>query len=118
MPDTVKQVGEAFVAALQNGDEAAAQAFWSDDIVSVEAMEGPMRELKGRAAVQGKGEWWYANNEVHDVKTKGPFVNGDQFAVEFYMDITGKADGQRVQMHEVGLYTVKDGKIVEERFFY
>lgn len=31
------------------------------------------------------------------------------------MDVTPK-DGERMQMDEIGLYTVRDGKIVEERF--
>jgi ketosteroid isomerase-like protein len=34
------------------------------------------------------------------------------------MDFTNKETGQRMQMDEHALYTVKDGKIVEERFFY
>ena len=29
-----------------------------------------------------------------------------------------KESGERRRMHEVGLYTVKNGKVVEERFFY
>ena len=33
------------------------------------------------------------------------------------MDVTPK-DGQRMAMDEHGLYTVQNGKIVEERFFY
>jgi hypothetical protein len=32
--------------------------------------------------------------------------------------VTSKATGTRTQGAEIGLYTVKDGKIVEERFFY
>jgi hypothetical protein len=32
-------------------------------------------------------------------------------------DMTVKATGQRMQMVEVGLYTVQGGKVVEERFF-
>jgi ketosteroid isomerase-like protein len=44
-------------------------------------------------------------------------VNGDQFALRFSMDVTPKG-GARLQMDEIGLYTVRDGKIVEERFFY
>ncbi|WP_348629610.1 SnoaL-like domain-containing protein [Mesorhizobium sp. WSM1497] len=35
-----------------------------------------------------------------------------------YHDITPKATGERVTMDEVGLYTVKNGKITEERFYY
>jgi ketosteroid isomerase-like protein len=34
------------------------------------------------------------------------------------MDITPKATGERIMMDEVGVYTVEDGKIVEERFYY
>ena len=34
------------------------------------------------------------------------------------MDMTVKETGARMKMDEVGVYTVKDGKIVEERFFY
>ena len=34
------------------------------------------------------------------------------------MDVTQRESGNRIKMDEVALYTVKDGKIVEERFFY
>jgi len=36
--------------------------------------------------------------------------------LRFHLDVTQKASGQRMQMEEVGLYTVRDGKVVEERF--
>ncbi len=112
------EIAEKFAAALKAGQFAEAEDFWSDDVVSCEAQEGPMRELRGRAAVHGKGEWWTANNDIHRFETFGPYVNGDQFALRFSVDVTAKASGQRTQMDEVGLYTVRDGKIVEERFFY
>ena len=34
------------------------------------------------------------------------------------MDVTVKESGQRMQMDEIGLYTVRDGKIAEERFLF
>ena len=68
--------------------------------------------------MQAKSDWWYANHEIHAASAHGPFINGDQFAVRFEMDITAKESGQRMQMDEVGLYTVKNGKIVEEKFMY
>ncbi len=116
---TTKGTADAFTALLKAGqhDEAAAQ-YNAEDIVSIEQMEGPMARLEGKAAVKAKGEWWYANHEWHGGDVQGPFVNGDQFAVIFDMDVTAKQTGQRMQMREVGLYTVKGGKIVEERFFY
>jgi ketosteroid isomerase-like protein len=98
--------------------EEAAAAFNAPDIVSIEAMEGPMARIEGAEAVKAKGEWWYANHEVHNVSTEGPFVNGDQFAVLFDMDITPKEAGKRMQAREVGFYTMKNGKVVEEKFYY
>ena len=34
------------------------------------------------------------------------------------MDVTVKESGQHMKMEEIALYTLKDGKIAEERFFY
>lgn len=116
---TVREVAEAFAALCKEGrhDEAGAR-FWSDDVVSLEAMEGPMAVQRGRAAVEAKGAWWYANHEIHSIVTEGPYVHGDQFALTFRVDVTQKENGERMKMTEVGLYTVRDGKVIEERFFY
>jgi ketosteroid isomerase-like protein len=111
-------IAEQFTTALKAGRFEDAERFWSNDIVSCEAQEGPMRELRGRAAVHGKGEWWTANHEVHDFQADGPYVNGDVFVLRFRIDVTPKATGQRMQMDEIAVYTVKNDKIVEERFFY
>ena len=56
-----------------------------------------------------------ANHTVHKAEVEGPYVHGDQFVVRFKMDVTPKG-GKRMSLDEVGLYTVKNGKIVEERF--
>ncbi len=34
------------------------------------------------------------------------------------MDVTPKESGQRMTMDEMAVYTIKNGKIAEERFFY
>ena len=108
-----------FVALLKEGKhEEAARTFNAEDIASYESMPGPMAVCRGKEAVQKKGEWWFANHEVHDFSAEGPYLNGDQFAVRFNVDVTVKETGERRGMPEIGLYTVKDGKIVEERFFY
>ena len=115
---TTLEIAKAFTQMCAKGEfDKAGQTYWSDDIVSCEAMEGPMALVKGRKAVEGKGAWWYANNEVHGVKVEGPYVNGDQFTVRFTMDVTPKGQS-RMTMDEHGLYTVRNGKIAEERFFY
>jgi hypothetical protein len=116
---TPTEVANAFTAMLKSGDHhGAAMAFNSPDIVSIEAMGGPMARAEGAAAVRAKSEWWYNAHEVHSAMAEGPHMNGSQFIVSFAMDVTEKATGKRVQMKESGLYTVKGDKIVEERFFY
>ncbi len=116
---TTRDVAAAVTQMLKAGDhDGAAERFHAEGVVSIEDMEGPMARLEGRAAVLEKARWWYDNHEVHSVETEGPWVSGDQFIVRFAMDVTRKATGERIAMTETGLYTVRDGKIVEERFFY
>jgi hypothetical protein len=116
---TTAELAKAFTAMLeQNDHEGAAKRYNADNIVSYEAMDGPMAVCEGREAVKQKGDWWTENHEVHSASVEGPFVNGDQFAVRFKLDVTPKETGERIVMDEVGIYTVKDDKIIEERFFY
>lgn len=94
--------------------------YWADDVVSVEAGGPPGMDpvSRGKSAVEGKSDWWENNHDVHGVEVEGPYVNGDQFIVRFKMDVTSKQNGQRFTMDETALYTIKGGKIAEERFFY
>ncbi len=99
---------------------AACAARWGGSAVSVEAGGPPGADLvaTGLAAIRAKGEWWYNNHEVHKGEVFGPYPNGDRFAVRFAFDITNKPSGKRMQMDEVGLFTVENGKITREEFFY
>ncbi len=115
---TPQELAQAFTDLCKQGQfEEAGRLYWSDDIVSMEPMPGDMAVLKGRAAVEAKGAWWYANHEIHNVKVEGPYVHGQQFVVRFTLDVTPKG-GARQTTDEVGLYTVQGGKILEERFFF
>ena len=116
---TITDLAKDFTDLLKQGNnEGAASKYNADNIVSYEAMEGPMAVCEGKEAVKQKSDWWAANHEVHSATVEGPFVNGDQFALRFKYDITPKQTGKRVTMDEVGVYTVEDGKIVAERFYY
>lgn len=121
MSATTSIVGKELVALCREGKNMdAINKFYSPDIVSVESMgnaEMPA-ETKGIAAVRGKNEWWVNNHDVHSATANGPFVGDDQFAVQYIYDVTFKPTSKRMQMKEMALYTVKDGKIVHEEFFY
>ena len=96
----------------------AIDELYGKDIVSVEprAMENMPAEMRGIDQVRGKTEWWEKNMEVHSAKVSGPFVARDNFVVQFDVDVTDKGSKKRMQMSEVGIYTVKDGKVSREEF--
>ena len=100
--DAIKE----FAGMLKAGDhQGAADKFNSPEIVSIEAMEGPMARVQGTEALKAKSAWWYDNHTVHGMGSEGPFVNGGQFAMIFDMDVTAKASGQRIAGKEIGIYT-------------
>ena len=119
---SVADVAKALVAKCSQGQfEEAMKAHYAPNIVSIEPCgneQMPARQ-EGIEAIEAKGRWWVENHEIHSMEVNGPFVgDGDQFAVQFKMDVTFKPTGSRMQNTEMALYTVKDGKIVQEEFFY
>ena len=118
---SAKEVGKKLVELCSQGKfEEATRTLYSKDIVSVEpmAMHSMPAETRGIEGVLAKSKWWVDNHEVHSCKVAGPYVARDQFIVEFDMDVTNKPSGKRMKMKETGIYTVKDGKVVREEFFY
>jgi len=114
-------IAKKMVALCKEGKGLEAiETLFSDDVVSIEAVAAPgvEREVQGKEAVKGKNQWWIENHEVHSMEMTGPWPHGDRFIVGFEIDVTVKESGQRWQMSEVGLYHVKDGKVVKEEFFY
>ena len=74
------------------------------------------QEALGMAAVQAKGEWWFANHEIHSAAVTGPRPNGKRFIVGFQYDITFKPTGKRIRLDEVGVYTSDDEKSCGKSF--
>jgi len=113
------EVGKKLVELCRKGEwMKAIDSLYAKDIVSVEAraMDGESPEKRGIDQVRGKTEWWLQNMEMHSVKVNGPFVAHDRFVVKYDIDVTDKASKKRMQMVEVGIYTVKDGKVSREEF--
>jgi len=117
-------VGKKLVELCREGkNKEAIDTLYSHHIVSVEAGSGPNMpaRMEGIEAIRGKATWWEENHEVHKGEAEGPFPNGDRFVVRFKYDVTAKSGpmaGKRFTMDEAALYTVKDGKITHEEFFY
>ena len=118
---TTLEVAKKYVALCQEGiNEAILDELFTKDTVSVEAGAPPGQEraAKGLEAIRAKSKWWQENHTVHKAEVFGPYPHDDRFAVRFLYDITHKPSGKRMTMDEVGLFTVANGKITKEEFFY
>ncbi len=118
---STEEIAKGLIELCSKGKfEDAVNKYYAQDIVSVEpvAMPPMPAESKGIDAIRGKNQWFEENHDVHTIKIEGPFLGQNQFAVKFHLDMTPKHTGQRVSMSEMALYTVKDGKIAREEFYY
>ena len=121
---SVLEIGQTMASMVSQGresEEAFVSEYYSPDIVSIEGDgtdEMPAR-MEGLDAIRGKHEWWYGNHEIHEMNVAGPYVGHreEQFALHFSMEVT-PTGGERMQMAEVALFTVRDGKVVQEEFLY
>ncbi len=114
-----EEIGKKLVELCNQSEyEEATRTLYAQDIVSVEAhaMGDMPAEIKGFDQVCAKTRWWIENHEVHSSKATGPFVARDTFVVRFDIDVTFKPTGKRMEASEVGIYEVKDGKVVREEF--
>lgn len=123
MADTF-DIGRQLVSLCREGKNLdAVNSLYAKDAVSVEAQgdEKMPARTQGIDAIRKKNKWFLENHEIHSAEVNGPWPHGDQFIVQMSMDITphaGPMSGKRIHMDEAALYTVRDGKIVEEAFFY
>jgi len=118
---TTLEIGKQLVELCEKGqNQVVMETLYSPDIVSVEAaaMPGMAQEVRGLEGVAAKGKWWTENHTVHSAKHEGPYPNGNRFIVRFTYDVTNKPSNRRFQMDEMGLFTVENGKIVREEYFY
>ncbi|HXO74218.1 MAG TPA: SnoaL-like domain-containing protein [Puia sp.] len=117
---TTQEIASRLAELCSKGDYATAQnELYAEDAVSIEPHGTPEfeKETKGLDAIKEKAKKWESMvEEAHGVKVSEPLVTGNSFAVTMAMDITMKGQG-RMNMTELCVYNVKDGKIVSEQFF-
>lgn len=117
---TPTEVGAGVVEMLKAGKpESEIWAKWfSPKLISIENMPTGGMAWHGIKAVRAKGEAWMQEHAVHGVEVEGPYAGATGFAVRYTMNIEHKPTGNTQSMTEVGVYTVKNGKVVLEEFMY
>jgi ketosteroid isomerase-like protein len=117
-----RQIADRLVSLCREGKyEQAQQELYAADAVSIEMEglpEGALGNAKGLDAIVEKGRKWQESIEtIHGGSVGDPVVAGDWFSVAMGIDATYKGMG-RMDMQEICVYKVRDGKIVHEQFFY
>lgn len=117
---TTADVAADFTALWLAGDfRAAGEKYWADDVVSIEPRalpDGTEAECRGIEAVRRKNVRWCSTHGIEDLSIDGPFVTGDHFAL--FADMLIAHAGRRMPHSEIAVFVVRDGRIIEERFFY
>jgi len=117
---TTVEIANRLVELCKKGDfEGAQKELFAEDAVSIEPHGTPdfEKETKGLEAIIEKGKKWSEMvEEYHDMKVSDPLVAENSFGVTITMGITMKGRG-RMDMTELCIYHVKDGKIISEQFF-
>lgn len=117
---TTQEIANRLVELCRKGDfETAQSELFADDALSIEQEASPAfeKETKGKAAIKEKGEKW--NSMVEEMKglsVSDPLLAGNSFAVTLNMNVVMKERGP-MDMTELCVYKVKDGKIASEEFF-
>jgi ketosteroid isomerase-like protein len=117
---TTKEVAARFneLAQQEKWFEIQDELF-AENVRSVEPQDSPyFPYAEGKAAVYKKGKDFTNRIEAaHRLYTSEPLVSGNYFTVGREKDITVRGHG-RIQINQIMLYEVRDGKIVLEQFFY
>ncbi|MBC8101912.1 MAG: nuclear transport factor 2 family protein [Cytophagales bacterium] len=92
----------------------AYRTYYAPDVVMQENGETPRTSLQASIDRQDQATTGVTVNEF---APRSIVVDGSHAAIEWVIDIT-TPDGSHIHIEEFALQTWKDGKIVQERFYY
>jgi SnoaL-like domain len=117
---TTQEIAERLTHLCNHGKwDEAVDELYGQDAESIEPPNAPgMHSVQGIENIRKKSEMFQSMVEgVHGGYVKGPLVAGNRISLAIGMDVTMKGAG-RMNMEEIAVYEVKDGKIVKEQFFF
>lgn len=118
---TTQEVANRLVELCRQGKfEECLQELYSPEIESIEP-DGSVfpKHVKGFEALMKKGEQWQGMiGEFHSSEISDPLVADHFFSITMKSVVTLKGMTEQMNMDEVCLYQVENGKVVLEQFFY
>ena len=117
-----ERIAQRLVELCRKGQyEEAQKELYAETAVSIEpegAPPGAMGNANGLQAILEKGRRFSAMIETfHGTTVSDPLVAGNWFSIKMTLDVTMQGRG-RMNMSEICVYAVRDGKITREQFFF
>ncbi len=116
---TTREIANRLVSFCREAKwEAAQRELYADDAVSIEPEASPAFEktTRGLPAIIEKGHKFSEMIEqIHSHEVSDPIVAENSFACTMRLDVTLRGQG-RMNMTELCVYDVKDGKVISEQF--
>ncbi|MFD2824555.1 SnoaL-like domain-containing protein [Lacinutrix iliipiscaria] len=114
-----KEVANKWAKMCREGQNLeCVNELYAENVTSREIPGWPQELTSGKQNVWDKNKAWLDSvEEYHGGEISEPIVAGNHFSTKMNFDVTFKERG-RVQMEELAVFEVKDGKIVHEQFFY
>ena len=117
---TTQEIATKLRTAIEATDlDTIHNELFSEQVESIEPQFPPLPHAKGLDQVKEKAKIFGGNIKALHSKsvTEDVVVTGNFISLGMSFDATLQ-DGNRMQLSEVILYEVKDGKIISEQFFY
>lgn len=115
---TTQEIADKLVTYCREGKFNEAYSLYDQNAVSIEMPGVPNEVTKGLDNIlEGFKLWGESIQETHGGSVGDPVVMGNHFVVPMTSDVTFK-DGNRMNMEEICLYQVENGKITKASFHY
>jgi len=116
---STSEIAQRLVELCRQGqNETAYRELFADDAIALEPAFAPLPRTEGLEGLLAKHQYFQSSvTEWHGGSVSEPLVAGAHFSVAMTLDASYQ-DGIRSNMEEIAVYTVLDGKITQEQFFY
>lgn len=113
---TTREVAERLVELLRERQFIQAiEELYAPDVESRENCEPPVR---GYDAVLENNRRWVEAMSISRFEVPNYYVDGDTIIVEMDSDFANEQTSDTFHSEQVGVYKVRDGKVVSSRFYY
>ena len=114
---TIRQIADRLVELCreQKFIEAYRELF-GEEAESIDPLYTIMPPARGLITLIEREKQFMAKAQIHSIEISEPLISGSYFTVKLSMSFT-HADRGEVNMDELCVYLVRDGKIVRQQFF-